>query len=535
MRIILILVFYLTAGIVFSQPIVKWQKTIGGDLLDELRDIEQTSDGGFILGGYSETGISGDKTDTSRGSRDFWPIKLNSVGVIEWQRTIGGNSYDHLNSIEQTDDGGYILCGYSGSDSTGEKNENSQGGIDFWVIKLDALGQIQWQNTIGGSSADEIHEIRQTEDGGYVAVGDSYSGISGDKTENSVGDYDYWVVKLNSAGVITWQNCFGGIDEDIPYCIEQTSDGGYIVGGWSRSDSTGDKTEWSRGDKDYWVVKLDSIGIIQWDKTIGAFSRDEAYDIHQTSDGGYIVGGRSYTDSTGDQTEMGDGSVDFWVVKLSSTGELVWQNAIGGAGSDWLYAIHPTSDAGFVLGGYSNSGISRDKTEVSRGGSDYWVVKIDSLGVVQWDKTVGGAGNDVLRSIWQTTDGGFILGGFSDSDISGDKTENSKGDIDYWVVKLSPDPMGTAYEDVLIGNQMRVYPNPFSNRTVIEIDRQNHTSELILQVYNVAGMLMKTYQLSLGQTSQIIQASNYSPGIFFVTLTDDSVVCASVKFVILGN
>ena len=168
-----------------AQPTIQWQNTIGGSGYDYLHSIQQTSDGGYVLGGTSNSNISGDKTDSSQGSYDYWVVKLDASGVIQWQNTIGGSGFDRLFSIQQTSDGGYVLGGYSYSNISGDKTENSQGSADYWVVKLDSSGTIQWQNTIGGSGWDMLYSIQQTSDGGYVLGGYSDSNISGDKTENS--------------------------------------------------------------------------------------------------------------------------------------------------------------------------------------------------------------------------------------------------------------------------------------------------------------------------------------------------------------
>ncbi len=214
----------------FAQSIY-WQKTIGGNVGDVLRSIQQTNDGGYILGGNSWSGISGNKTESGLGGDDYWVVKLDSSGYIQWQNTIGGDTTDILNSIQQTLDGGYILGGYSKSNSSWDKTEDSKGAYDYWVVKLDSSGNIQWQNTIGGDSSDVLSSIQQTLDGGYILGGSSESNSSGDKTENILGGADYWVVKLDSFGNIQWQNTIGGNNLDELTSIQQTTDGGYILGG----------------------------------------------------------------------------------------------------------------------------------------------------------------------------------------------------------------------------------------------------------------------------------------------------------------
>ncbi|HQW17737.1 MAG TPA: T9SS type A sorting domain-containing protein [Bacteroidia bacterium] len=416
---------------------IEWQNTIGGSGVEFLNYTQQTSDGGYILGGRSNSGVSGDKTEPSKGDYDYWVVKLDATGNIQWQNTIGGDDADWLQSVQQTTDNGYILGGWSKSNISADKTENSQGASDFWVVKLDSIGNIQWQNTIGGDSTDNLYSLQQTTDGGYILGGFSISSISGDKTEYSIGGSDYWVVKLDASGNIQWQNTIGGYENDNLYSLQQTTDGGYILGGRSMSNATGDKTENSQGLDDYWVVKIDATGNIQWQNTIGGNSWDELESIEQTSDGGYILGGSSDSDNSGDKTENSQGDFDYWVVKLDATGNLQWQNTIGGDNWDKLKSIQQTTDGSYIFGGYSSSNISGDKTENSQGNYDYWVINIDSIGNILWQNTIGGLYAEALSSIKQTIDGGYIIGGQSVSPISGDKTEDSQGNNDYWVIKLT--------------------------------------------------------------------------------------------------
>ncbi len=419
---------------------IEWQNTIGGTGDDRLYSMQQTDDGGFILGGKSFSNISGDKTENSNGFDDYWIVKTDSMGNLQWQNTIGGSYFDLLYSIQQTADGGYILGGSSRSDISGDKTENTKGGYgnyDYWIVKTDSLGVIQWQNTIGGKSDEILYSVLQTVDGGYILGGYSNSDIHADKTENSMGGSDYWIVKINSTGGLQWQNTIGGGGNDILYTMQQTVDGGYILGGVSVSMISGDKTENCNGGWDYWIVKTDATGNLQWQNTIGGSNGDYLVSIQQTFEGGFILGGMSYSDVSGDKTEDSFGPPDYWIVKTDSIGNLQWQNTIGGSNYDELRSIQQTTDGGYILGGYSSSNISGDKTENTKGVLDYWVLKTDSTGGIQWQNTIGGYENDRLYSIEQTTDEGYILAGHTYSNISGDKTENNVGDFDYWIIKLT--------------------------------------------------------------------------------------------------
>ncbi len=412
-----------------------WQKCIGGNGSDYLQSIIQTSDGGYLCGGYSASGLSGSKTEISQGSFDYWVIKLDLAGNIEWQNTVGGVDVDILNSVYQTPDGSFICGGYSRSGISGDKTEYKRGSEDYWIVKLDASGVVVWQKTIGGSNSDMLYAVSPTNDGGMICGGSSSSNANHDKTEVSNGFFDYWIVKLDSSGSIQWQNSIGGNSDDQLRSISQTADGGYFCGGYSRSGISGDKTEFSNNN-DYWVLKLDSVGNIQWQNTIGGNNEDYLTTALQTPDGGFICGGYSNSNASGDKTKNSKGGYDFWIVKLDNTGNIEWENTIGGSGADKLHYLEPVTDGGYICGGNSESDLSGDKHEYSLGAGDYWVVKIDSSGNPQWQNSFGGSEFDYLFTGTVTADGKLVFGGNSDSGISGDKTSAGFGSKDYWIVRM---------------------------------------------------------------------------------------------------
>jgi hypothetical protein len=428
-----------------AQPTIMWQNTIGSTANDILNGVVQTNDGGYILAGFnSGGGISGDKTVIG----SCWLVKVNSVGVIEWQKGYVGGS--GIYALQQTLDGGYILgCG-SALGIVGDKTEPNTGGTgaeDFWIIKTDNLGNIQWQNTIGGNGTDILKEVLVNVDNSYFVAGYSNSEASGDKLENNIGggaDYDYWLMQLDVSGNIVWENTIGGNSGDLLYAAQKTLDGGYLVGGLNGGLGGGDMAETPVTGSGYWAVKINSAGVIEWENLYeggGGGSNSGIRSIAVASDGGYLIGGYSSQPGLNDKTESSI-SNDYWVIKINNIGTIEWDNTItgGSIGADILTSTFATADDGFILGGHSNSTAGGDKSEASPAGvNDYWVVKINEFGSIQWDYTINTSGQEELNNITQVADGGYIIGGKSNSGIGFEKTESNVGDYDFWVIKLNPE------------------------------------------------------------------------------------------------
>lgn len=333
---------------------------------------------------------------------------------IEWQKSLGGTGQEYGYCIKQTNDGGYIMVGESVS-PVGGMITNNYGNYDCWVVKLDNTGSVQWQKSLGGSGYDRGYSVQQTADGGFI-VGGNTSSNNFDVTGH-YGGTDCWVVKLNSLGVIEWQKPLGGSSEDEAFSIQQTSDGGYILCGYTFS-TNGAVTTAPGG----WIVKLNSTGTIQWQKGAGLFMNC----IQQTTDGGYIAAG--YTNTNGSL-----GGNDYQIVKLNSSGVIQWQKFYGGTSTDMAQSIQQTSDGGYIVAGRSDS--SNTDITNNNGSDDFWVLKLNSLGALEWQKALGGAFYDQSYSVQQTSDGGFIVCGYTNS-TNGLVTGNH-GDVDYWVVKLN--------------------------------------------------------------------------------------------------
>ncbi len=427
----------LNASFVFAQsPAKQWDLGLGGNQGDFLYYGQQTSDGGyFAVGSTDSDGGTGDVSDVTRGNTDYWVIKLNTNGTTAWDKRFGGDGNDGLRSGKQTSDGGYVIGGWTYSGISGDKTEDSRGGTDYWIIRLNSSGIKQWDYRFGGEEDDYLSDIIVTSDGGFLLGGRSSSNAFGDKTEASRGSSDYWVVKISSTGVKQWDKRFGGTSDDYLTTLVATADGGYLLGGYSSSQVSGDKTQPRVGSNDYWVVKINSVGTKQWDAVYGGSSNDVLTSMKNTTDGGFILGGYSNSPVSGSKTQASKGLNDYWILKASGTGTVQWDMTLGGNLNDDLYSLEQTSDGGYLVGGSSESGINGDKSIASRGAADYWILKLNSVGSKQWDVAFGGSDSDFLRTLKSTSDGGYAFFGYSWSGLSGDKTQSSRGSLDYWIVK----------------------------------------------------------------------------------------------------
>jgi Secretion system C-terminal sorting domain len=432
--------------IAHSQDIL-WEKSYGGKHSEYLFDAQPTADYGFILAGSSLSNKSGNKTDNNNGDLDYWVWKMDEKGELDWQKSFGGSGFDLLQSIKNTRDGGFLLAGTSSSNVGFQKKDSCRGVTDFWVIKLDAKGEEQWQRTIGGNGQDELLCAFQTRDGGYMLGGSSSSNpeiiksnnpnekkaaaVIPDlyaKSEKSRGNMDYWIMKLDKEGTVLWQKTYGGEYADLLRSMEQTKDGGYILGGYSNSSQSGEKIDANTGIGDYWILKIDDVGNIEWQKTYGGNGDNQLYVIHQTNDGGYIAGGNS--NSTRPLTSLGGNvrsGTDYWVLKMDEKGAVLWSETYDFGKVDILTSLVENKDNTYLIGGYAQNDSSNSSEKASKkdeeGINDYIALKIDEKGEVLWDKTVGSDGEDILRKLIETRDGGYLMAGTSNTQ-SGSKTSN---------------------------------------------------------------------------------------------------------------
>ncbi|MEC4050933.1 T9SS type A sorting domain-containing protein [Flavobacterium sp. SUN046] len=348
---------------------------------------------------------------------------MNENGELEWQKDFGGSGSDFLTSIENTNDGGYIVAGNSNSNIGFDKKDNSFGKDDFWIIKLNSQGNEEWQKTIGGSGLEKLATIKQTNDGGYIIGGSSSSQEQTSiitslnnyfKTEPCYGNLDYYVIKLNSQGKIEWQKTFGGEYVDEIKNIQPTSDGGYILGGYSNSPISGNKSQDNIGIGDYWIIKLNSLGKIEWQKTIGGDLDDQLSVIFQTYDNGYILGGNSNSNYSSNKNKENSEGTDFWILKLNNKGEILWQQTYNIASADILTSIVENDNHSYLLAGFAQGEINKNNS-IKVDTADYVAILISEKGEELWRRIIGSHGDDFLKKAFETRDGGYILAGTSNA------------------------------------------------------------------------------------------------------------------------
>ena len=405
-------------------------KTLGGSKNESAQAVVNTTDGGYAILGHAQS-MDGDVTNKSNESYDYWVLKYDSTNQLQWQKTYGGSDDDRGADLIQTSDGGYAIIGKSKSNDL-DVSENA-GFDDFWVSKLDSSGSISWEYTFGFAGSDTPYSIIQTNDNGYLLSGVlDVSASNGQGDRNSAASRhaggDYWVIKLNANGIKQWSNYYGGNFTDTAYDAIQTEDDGYIVIG--SSDSNDVDVANNKGSYDFWVIKISNNGDLVWEKSFGGSEIDEAHAISNTADGNYIIVGDTRSNDL--DISQNNGAADLWVVKINPEGTLLWEKTLGGSSFDVGRAISKTQDNGFLISGSSRS--TDGNLTNNKGQNDAWVMKINNSGNLEWQKTIGGSEVDFFYDVVELNDQTIIAVG--DSNSSNEDILENKGFTDLLILKL---------------------------------------------------------------------------------------------------
>ena len=488
---------------------ITFQKAYGGTSGDECYSVQQTADGGYIMVG-----------NTSGFGAGIWLIyliKTDVNGDTLWTKTIGGAGYDNGRSVQQTTDGGYIIAGYGDSFGTG--------GFDIYLIKTDATGNLLWSKTFGGNPTyNYTTSVQQTIDGGYIVTG-NFGG--------SIGNYDVYLIKTDANGDSLWTKAYGGMDDDNGRSVQQTTDGGYII--------TGETYSFGVGGSDVYLIKTDSNGNLLWSKTFGGIDDEVGFSIQQTTDGGYIIGG--YYGS------MGGGGQDIYLLKTDANGNLLWSKTFSGGGVG--FSVQQTTDGGYIISGFSGSF-----------NASICLIKTDANGNLTWSKAFGGTADDWAGSVKQTTDGGYIIGGYTrnfgaggyndvyliktdslgnsgchqsnlaislttHNTIVGNPTTSTDSPADIVTSPSIPTGSGgivttlctsVGIKEILSDNSLIISPNPSTGNFVIAFSRIIMKGSI--EILNIIGENIYTENI-FNESKKEINLNNISSGIYFVEVISE--------------
>lgn len=411
---------------------VDWIKNFGGSGEETLRAVIATSDGGYAMLGFSNS-IDGDLMSKTIAVNDYWLLKLDALGNLQWSKTYGGSKDDRGQSLVQTTDGGFALTGYAQSDDG--DGSNNEGFHDNWILKLDTQGNIEWEKSFGFSGHDHSYDILQTDDGGYYFVGflditsaraDGNTEKGGSLTRHGVGEF--WGTKIDDKGDLQWRGYFGGSNNDRAHSVVRSDDGGYVMAGFTESEDFDISN--TRGSYDFWVVKNDKNGNLLWEHSFGGSGIEISQDIANTTDGGYVITGNTFSNDADVSNNKGES--DIWLIKIDDEGNMVWQKTFGGTAFDAAESVSPSKDGGFILVGNSKS--SDKDANANAGENDIWLIKTDADGNLVWQKTFGGTNLDYGFDAIETDDNAILLVGETTStDFS---NLQNKGMSDAVVIKI---------------------------------------------------------------------------------------------------
>lgn len=460
-------------------PDTLWSKVYGWSDSESGSWIEQTSDKGFIIAGYTTSNLDW---------YDIWLLKTDSLGDTLWTKIYGGDQYDQAGSVQQTDDGGYIITG--GTSSFGSS-------IDLWLLRTDSLGDTLWSKTYGDTGNDYGHSLQITDDGNYI--------ITGWKSINYTA-VDVWLLKVDTLGDTIWTKCYGDSLQDEGWDVKQTADGGYIITGYTFNNTTF---------TDLWLLKTDSLGDTLWTKRYGGSAFDDGCSVQETSDGGFIITGRT--------SSFGAGNTDVWLLKTDAYGDTLWTRTYGNADHDRGHSVRIMPDSGYVIFG--------DTKSYGAGNYDFWLIRTDINGYTLWDWTYGGTESEYGWRCRLTSDMGFVLLGGTYS--------SGAGAQDLLLVRLDSEPVGIDeyMTSEIDEDRVEIFPNPFKKRINIRLNISCNNSQTRAAIYNVLGQKIKDLHVMYGT----LGASEYTwdghddygnrtpNGIYFLNIfTTDTVITKEI-------
>ncbi|WP_294237329.1 T9SS type A sorting domain-containing protein [uncultured Chryseobacterium sp.] len=496
---------------------VIWQKDIKSSTQDFLSKMTTTVDQQYLITGSSIQARSiGSGTVKQNNGYDFHLVKLNQQGEEVWEKYFSGKNHDFLSATVNTQEGGFLLAGTSYSGKGLDKKDESKGGSDFWLIRINEFGAELWQKTIGSAADEEARAVIQTTDLGFFVAGNVNFG-SAQLADKGYGSKDVLVIRLDKSGKEISQLVLGGRGLDEVEKMIPTIDGGALLGIYSRSSAGGSKKSENYGEGDYYLVKLTKDNKVEWEKNFGGKGDDHLRTLAMTSTG-YLIGGESRSDISGNKTVGIEEGTDLWLISVNTRGEEIWQKSYSFKNRDVLMGmsvLHASDDKstkGILLGGYTQA-----EGRIEADDEKFWMLYLDQNGNEQWRKHVKGESSkreERLSDIKLNRDGSIILAGTSAEELG---KENWK------IVKL-----GDKQIDQLIEKQdIRIYPNPVSDYAYVEVGFDFKEVEIVM--YDMGGR-----QLQSIKTKNKVTKLNTQPliqGAYLVSVKTDSGKTASAKLI----
>lgn len=507
--------FLCITGALHAQEVL-WQKDIKSSTQDFLSQVTPTVDLQYLITGSSIQAQKLSTENKQNNGYDFHLVKLNQQGEEVWEKYFSGKNHDYLSASLSTQDGGFLLAGTSYSGKGLDKKDDSKGGSDMWLIRINEFGDELWQKTIGTTSDEEARAVIQTTDQGFFVAGNIQNSKQG------YGSKDVLITKLDKNGKELFQLILGGKGLDEVEKMIPTRDGGVLLGIYSRSNESGSKKSENYGEGDYWIIKLNKDGKVEWEKNFGGSGDDHVRTMAMTTSG-FIIGGESRSARSGNKTVGIEEGTDLWLISLNERGEEIWQKSYNLGNRDVLMGMHvilghnereknKDLTKGVLLGGYTQA-----EGRIETDDETFWMLYVDENGNEQWRKHVKGESRkreERLSDIRLNRDGSIILAGTSAEELG---KENWK------IVKL-----GDQQVDQLIEKQdIKIYPNPVSDYAYVEIGFDFKEADIVM--YDMSGRQLQSLKTKNKVTK--IHTQSLIQGAYLITIKTDTNKTANAKLI----
>jgi len=521
----------------YSQSYLISDKTFGTSLQEWYPQMASKGNHLVIAGSTFQSGIEFDKTDSSCSqiigqSKDTWVVKcdLNYSKIFDY--SFGGSNIEStVGNVEINADGNIYIIGTSNSDSSCNKSENSRGGYDLWLIALDSTGNLLWERTYGSSGNERPADFIQLSSGEFIIAGTSNGPIDGDKSSGNIGGYDIWLIKTDNVGNKIWDKSLGGVNDEnsigtggsIGMDLLLLDSNKFILMCSSKSSNSGNVTDTTNGLLDELVMAMDSSGTILWDKLLGGSQQDYPNSVCKSKNG-FLICGFTTSPISGDVSEVSRGNQDVWVIEIDSVGNKLWDKRYGGSGYDYGTKILPSPDGGYWISAVSQSPQGFELSEPSYGGADYWMLKIDSIGNILWEKRFGAQGFDYPMNFVIMPDSSIFVAGFGGQGASAVKTDAGKGFADYWIVHFNYYQNTSDIHEQNAQLELTLWPMPTQDAVNV---KGLPIGSFTANIYSIEGRLLHTENLQ-GGAPLSISLTGLSSGMYLLEFKNDS-LRATVK------